>query len=299
VFEERAGRPPEVSVVLIFHNRITWTQEAAWSVLRQTYPDFELILVDDGSTEDVAPLRLDDPRVRYVRQDHAGAPAARNRGVDSARGKYVALLDSDDLFLPTKLETQLRFMQKHADLPLTHTSCYRMGADGRMIGEISSGEFSGMVYPAILLECPIHTSTVMVRREALSLVPKFDERLSTAYDELVWSELAKHAEIGGITEPLTRVRMHAGVATFDLDIQLQAKKNILAHIRSDPALKGVARRFVVSETCAAMAQFSWLQRRRGRCLAYVARAIVAWPLNWKLYGFLFSSALRYIRSGKQ
>ncbi|TFG55950.1 MAG: glycosyltransferase family 2 protein, partial [Deltaproteobacteria bacterium] len=100
-----------VSVVIPFRGRIPWLREAVDSVLAQTFRDFELILVDDGSTENVS----GEPWVRhesvhYFRQDPRGPGAARNQGLPLARGRYVAFLDSDDLFLPEKLEVQYRKM---------------------------------------------------------------------------------------------------------------------------------------------------------------------------------------------
>lgn len=287
-----------VSVLIPFHNRISWTREALESVLGQTYADFEIILVDDGSTDDVGALRrAEDPRVRYLRNDGRGAPAARNAGLRFARGKYLALLDSDDLFVPRKLEVQVAYMERHPDLALTHTSYVRMDENGRELVEVDSArDFHGRVYPRIYLYCPIASSTVMVRRETLA-DDGFEEALSIAYDELLWIRLAQRSEFGGIPEPLSRIRVHGAIATHDLDLQIRAKQNILRYaLANDRELRGVPRRVVLSRTYGAIGEFYLLQRRVLRSLPFTLRALAAWPLNWSLYRFHGTLVQRYART---
>lgn len=290
-----------VTVLIPFHNRVSWTREALDSVLGQTDSDFEVILVGNGSTEALSRLRPDDERVRFVRRDRIGAAAARNAGIRLARGKYIALLDSDDLFLPHKLETQVAYMERHPELPLTHTSYYRIDEHGRRIAEVDSArEFSGRVYPRILLHCPIASSTVMVRRDVLPRGTCFEESLTTGYDEILWIRLAKRLEFGAIAEPLSEIRIHGTNATDDPERQIEAKQAILRYaVRHDGDLRGRARQVVLSETYAAIGEFHWLRRRRLRFLAFTARAVAAWPLNGRLYRFLGSSALRYVRARKR
>lgn len=94
-----------VSVIIPFYNRVKWLREAVHSVFVQTYQDFEVILVDDGSSESLDELaELKDERIRYVRQQNKGPSAARNAGLDLAHGRYIAFLDADDIFWPMKLE---------------------------------------------------------------------------------------------------------------------------------------------------------------------------------------------------
>jgi glycosyltransferase involved in cell wall biosynthesis len=99
---------PKVSVIIPFQNRIPWLKEAVESVLAQTFQDFEIIIVDNASTD--AYEAPNDPRIQYIRQEDRGPAGGRNRGMDVARGDYIAFLDSDDLFMPAKLERQVAFM---------------------------------------------------------------------------------------------------------------------------------------------------------------------------------------------
>jgi glycosyltransferase involved in cell wall biosynthesis len=158
------------------YNRIPWAVEALRSVLDQTYTDFEVVVVDDGSTEDPTPLMMTDRRVRYFRQENRGASAARNLGVSLARGRYVAFLDSDDLFAPDKLEKQVLAMEGSPHVAISHTSYILIDAEGETIDEVYSGRYSGKVYPGIYTDSHhIATPTVMVRSEALDRTLGFNE----------------------------------------------------------------------------------------------------------------------------
>ena len=135
-------RSPTVSVVIPFRNRIEWLGEAVQSVLDQTYDDFEVIVIDDGSDElEASQLGFKDGRIRYVRQDHKGRSTARNRGIGMSRGLFVAFLDSDDLFLPSKLERQVALMKENPICLLSHTSYERISVGGKGIGVVDSGKF--------------------------------------------------------------------------------------------------------------------------------------------------------------
>lgn len=231
-----------VSVVIPFRGRIPWLREAVDSVLAQTFRDFELILVDDGSPEDVSGESwVRHESVHYVRQDPRGPGAARNRGVRLGLGRYVAFLDSDDLFLPDKLEIQYREMEAHPDVALSHTSYERMDRDGRFLDVMDSGAFTGRVYPGILDRCVIATPTVMVRRDSLWDSP-FDESVRVGEDVIAWLRIARDHEILGIRKPLARVRMHGANAALLPEAQLEGSLNVLsAAFREDPSLSSAFR----------------------------------------------------------
>lgn len=209
---------PEVSVVVPVYNRIDWAVEAINSALAQTIRDIEVIVIDDGSTEDVSPLMqlLADARVHYQRVNRLGAARARNLGISLARAPYVAFLDADDLFVPTKLERQLIHMQATPSVLISHTSYERVDQHGRAIDVVPSGRFHGNVYPSILTSCPIATPTVMVRRAALTPAMRFEESISIGEDNLFWMRVTKRSALLGMDEPLTRVRIHGDNAAYNL-----------------------------------------------------------------------------------
>ena len=173
-----------VSVVIPSYNRAHCLEEAARSVLAQTYKNLELIIVDDGSTDDtpaVAQRLCQDARVRYIRQENAGACAARNHGVALAKGTYIAFHDSDDTWHPDKLEKQLQAMQAyHPDIVICQMNQNR--ADGTVT-----------VYPKRIRAgfvssrddlFGIGTQTILARREVLAAVPFRPEM--PRYQDLEW-----------------------------------------------------------------------------------------------------------------
>src|SRR5690242_14976762 len=116
------GQQPSVSVIIPTYNRARFVGEAVASALAQTLPPLEVIVVDDGSTDDTADVvaRLNDPRVVYLRQENAGPATARNTGVEAARGDLIALLDSDDRWLPRKLELQVPLFEGDGKIGLVY-----------------------------------------------------------------------------------------------------------------------------------------------------------------------------------
>lgn len=217
----------KVTVIIPFYNRIEWVREAIKSVLMQTYQDFEVIVVDDGSDKGYKDqIEALDKRITYLRQENKGASAARNLGIDQSSGEYIAFLDSDDEFLPEKLEIQLLAMKQNPGILLSHTSYINVDAHKRPLQIIPSGLFTGKVYPQILALCPIATPTVVVQRSALK-TRRFDENIAIAEDLLMWSRIAKESAILGINIPLTNVRLHGKNAVADPEKQLDGLSNII------------------------------------------------------------------------
>jgi len=211
-----------ISVLIPFHNRIAWMLEAVESVKKQTVQDIEIILVDDGSTEAVIV-----PGVRYIRQDHGGAARARNLGVSAATGEWIAFLDSDDLFMPGKLERQLAFMQV-CGFDLSHTSYQRMDESGNP-GEVrDSGRLSGNLFPGILTCCPIATPTVMGRTEIFKAHPF--PNLSIGEDVCLWISLAAKYAFGGMDEALSLVRVGPESAAVNRKKSTKGLMNIASFI---------------------------------------------------------------------
>lgn len=201
----------KISVIIPFFNRIPLLLEAIQSVLTQSYKNIEVLLVDDGSTEDLTPLQtFRDPRLHYIHQEHQGVSAARNLGISLASGEYVAFLDSDDLFLPRKLEKQISFMEAHG-FAFSHTSYQSIGMEGDLRKTVNSGLFAGKVFPQILAGCGIATSTVMIKRDILN-GRKFKEHNEIGEEVCLWIDIAYNYPIGGINEPLSKVRVGNGTS---------------------------------------------------------------------------------------
>ncbi|HXE79727.1 MAG TPA: glycosyltransferase family A protein [Vicinamibacterales bacterium] len=200
-------RRPAVTVILPTYNRAHLLRRAVDSALAQTFDDFELLIVDDGSTDETSAVArsFTDARVRYLRQPrNAGVSAARNRGLREARADLIAFLDSDDEWLPEKLALQAGRLERLPErVGLLYGGVLNDdGAGGQWISLPSS---RGRVYHELLLANVIHgTSGVMIRRSVVSTIGFFDERIPAIEDYDYWVRLARFFEIDFIDAPLIR-----------------------------------------------------------------------------------------------
>jgi len=227
-----------ISVVIPFKNRINWLLEAIESVLSQTYKNIEIIVVDDSSDDDLSPLHnllAKDGRIHYMRSNGKGVSAARNTGIAMATGAFIAFLDSDDLFYPEKLETQLKYMVSEC-LSFSHTSYNRMTNSGQILECMDTSYFVGNVFPSILCNCPVATPAVMA--DALLLKEHlFDEKIHIGEDTCLWIDIAYMYEFGAIKTPFVSVRIGETSAFQNKDKQLIGITNIMSHIAQNPLYK--------------------------------------------------------------
>lgn len=206
---------PRVSVVLPTYNRAHLLPRAVQSVVAQTFTGWELIIVDDGSTdntpEEVLKLQaVHGQRIRYVRQPHAGASAARNRGVDESSAPLIAFLDSDDMFLPEKLITQMRAMEEEKTrFSFTNYFCFNDEEVTTIAEREIPPEFIGMVYPKALeirYNC-ITTPTVMLHRETFYSAGGFDPEMAICEDIDLWTRVTKGERMSVVPRALTGVHL--------------------------------------------------------------------------------------------
>ncbi len=162
---------PKVTVFIPVHNRERYICVAVNSILAQTFEDFELVVVDDGSTDrTVAVLEsYSDPRLRVARNPrNLGIPATRNHGLELARGEYIALLDSDDHAYPERLAHQVRFLDANPKITQVGTWCSFMDSDGNMLDKVRRQPLqSDDIHAHLLFHCPVINRTVMARTETL------------------------------------------------------------------------------------------------------------------------------------
>jgi len=195
---------PEVSVVIPTYNRKEMVQEAVESVLSQTYQDFELIVVDDGSEDGTGEVLREKfgERIIYLYQKNQGVSRARNRGIETSRGKYIAFLDSDDLWLKKKLERQVQFMQQNPEAMICYTDEIWIRRGVRVNPKKKHAKHSGWIYPQCLPLCIISPSSVLMRRELLEEVGGFDPEFPVCEDYDLWLRVALRYPIHLIPEKL-------------------------------------------------------------------------------------------------
>jgi glycosyltransferase involved in cell wall biosynthesis len=194
---------PEVSVIIPTFNRAAMVLEAVESVLAQEGVDLQLIVVDDGSTDDT-PSRLHrfGSAVQYHRQPRSGVSASRNRGVALSMAPLVAFLDSDDLWLPGKLQVQKTFMDRHREAMICQTEEIWVRNGRRLNPRIRHRKPSGDIFRRSLELCLVSPSAVMIRRELFDRVGYFDETLPMAEDYDLWLRVAAGYPVYLLPEPL-------------------------------------------------------------------------------------------------
>ncbi|ARD86691.1 glycosyltransferase [Rickettsia bellii] len=208
-------RDAKVSVIIPVYNRINWTIQSIESVLNQTHENFEVIVINDGSTEDISELIKfckKDKRIQYFHKKNEGPASARNLGIKKSSGKYIAFLDSDDLFFHNKLELQLKFMEEN-NFIFSHTSYQRIDEEGKYLESINSGSFSGNVFPKIIQTCPIAMPTVMGTL-ALFQENLFPENIRSGEDCCLWISISSRNLLGGVSKELSKVRIRGDNTTF-------------------------------------------------------------------------------------
>ncbi|MBI2361062.1 MAG: glycosyltransferase family 2 protein, partial [Deltaproteobacteria bacterium] len=187
---------PRVSVVIPTYNRWPMVREAVESVLAQTYGDFELVVVDDGSADDTAErLSAYSPKLRVLRQPRRGVAAARNLGVRNSVGKYVAFLDSDDLWRSGKLETQMTFMIARPEVRICQTEELWIRRGVRVNPRKRHRKPSGDIFRPSLELCLVSPSAVVMTRELFEQAGGFDEAFTVCEDYDLWLRI-------GLTTPV-------------------------------------------------------------------------------------------------
>ncbi len=195
---------PFVSVIIPTYNRKEFLREAVQSVLEQTFQDLELIVVDDGSTDGTWEMleREFGGRIRYIYQENQGPSAARNRGVEASCGEWIAFLDSDDLWLPKKLERQLEFTAENPGALISYTDEIWIRRGRRVNPKKKHAKYSGWIYPQCLPLCIVSPSSVLIHRKLWDEVGGFDERLPVCEDYDLWLRIASRHPIFFLPEKL-------------------------------------------------------------------------------------------------
>ncbi|MBD2089099.1 glycosyltransferase family 2 protein [Microcoleus sp. FACHB-1515] len=208
---------PKVSVVIPAYNAMGYLPETLASALNQTFVDYEVIIVDDGSKDNIQQwaAQLSDPRVKLISQENQGLSGARNTGIAHAQGEYVAFLDADDLWAPTKLEKQVQLLEQDPDVGLVYTWVASIDQAGQSRGRILKNNAQGYVWKTLLdhniVECG---STPMVRLKCFVTEGVFDRNLgSFVEDKDMWLRIASRYRFDVVKEALVYYRQHANSAS--------------------------------------------------------------------------------------
>jgi glycosyltransferase involved in cell wall biosynthesis len=262
-----------ISVVIPTHNRRRLLARALDSVLSQTVKADEILVIDDGSTDDTDRFVAKTyPQVRLLRQENLGVSAARNAGIRAARGELIAFLDSDDEWLPRKLERQLEAMESSPSSLLCHTDEIWIRRGRRVNPMKKHRKFGGWIFERTLPLCVISPSSVVAERRLLDDVGLFDESLPACEDYDLWLRVCSRFPVLFLDEPLIvkhgghedqLSRRHWGMDRF----RIQALQKILA----EPHLRDVDRRSAEAALAEKVEIYSRGAEKRGRASEFSIR----------------------------
>jgi glycosyltransferase involved in cell wall biosynthesis len=241
---------PLISVLLAVHNGGPLLDESIHSILAQTLTDFELLIIDDGSTDDSynRAAAFKDPRIRILRNEtNIGLTRSLNRGLAEARGEYVARQDADDISLPDRFAAQVQFLRANMDVVLVGTSAVRINHKGTKIGTNDLPTTHEAIRWASLVDNPfLHTSVMFRRAVVQQECGGYDEEYAVCQDYALWNRLAAKHRVANLPERLVLMREHASSMTRSQATKTDAEFNILM-VRNFASLFP-GRRFLDGET---------------------------------------------------
>jgi glycosyltransferase involved in cell wall biosynthesis len=239
---------PKVSVVMPCYNVEKYIAASIETVLAQTFTDFELIIVDDGATDGSAEIynSYDDPRIRVVKQKNRGLPGARNTGIRNARGEFIAILDSDDLWDPTKLAKHVDHLERRPSVGVTYSQSLLIDEEAKSLGIIQSPKLANISAEDVLCRNPVGNGSAPVFRAAvfrdigykamkdgIEETWYFDESFRYSEDIECWMRIAVQTSwaFEGIGEPLTLYRVVNGGLSANTVKMYEYWSRMLAKVR--------------------------------------------------------------------
>lgn len=265
---------PHVSIIVPAYNTLATLPETVSSLLAQTYTDFEIVVVDDGSVDGTAQwvTAQQDPRIRLVRQVNRGLAGARNGGIAAANGDLIGLCDGDDLWEPGKLAAHVKHLAENPDIGVSYSASLMVDENNASLGITQSPKTEGVTARDILLRNPVGNGSAAVIRaktfKAIAYRPKgrsrdwyFDEAFRQSEDIECWIRIALTTKwrFGGLSAPLTRYRIIAGGLSANLERQFQTWAAMAAKVEQiDPEFAA-----------------RWLPAAKAYQLRYLARRAVS------------------------
>lgn len=279
----RPGKMPSVSVVIPTYNRAEYLRQALASVFAQSFAPWEVIVVDDGSSDRTPEVvQAFGAKVRYVRQDHQGIAAARNRGLEVAQGEVIAWLDADDLWEPNYLSTVVPLLTDDATLDGVYSGLRYIDAAGNLLPQSSRKVVKPAdLYSSLAEECFIQTSTFAVRRRCFARVGGFDLAFQICEDYDMFLRLAKECTIVGVPLPLVRYRVHGHSTMNDVDtlcrFRLEVPRKHFGPEEGDPLTwpDGKRRAYACAYRFVALAHIQSGRAEQG--WQFLAKGASIWP----------------------
>ncbi|HEA65399.1 MAG TPA: glycosyltransferase family 2 protein [Desulfobacterales bacterium] len=290
-------KKPIVSVIIPTYNRAHLIAGAIESVLDQTYQNFEIIIVDDSSTDKTEELIKEfiylDSRVKYFKHDrNKGGSASRNTGIINARGNFLAFLDSDDIWLPHKIEKQLRiFYQNGPELGAVGSGSIALSGN-KMKNFIPTGKF-GNIYKNLLTsldkDWPGETSTIMIKHECIEKVGLFDELLESSQEHDLYIRISKHYHFDVVREPLVKFFRPKNSITLNLVAKLNGRRRMIEKYEKD--MPKICK--LKSSYSSTAGKILCQQKKMKEGRFYLLKALLSYPMSLTNWFVFFLSLLPF------
>lgn len=239
---------PLVSVITPTFNRADYLPFAVESVLSQSVSDFELIVIDDGSTDGTAELMeryLADSRIRYLKQENQGQSVARNRGIAEARGQFICFLDSDNAWVSTKLETSLKAFEENPEADIVYGDFITIDGEGHEHGVNRMARYSGRITPQLLRDNFVSMNTTMTRKRCFDEMGGFDSADRLAEDYGLWLRFSTRYQFLYVPAVLGYYRVMENQISSDKESRFRANEQLVqSFLKAYPSAvtRGEARR---------------------------------------------------------
>jgi glycosyltransferase involved in cell wall biosynthesis len=288
-----------ISVVIPTYNRRRYVREALESAWAQTYRPLEIIIIDDGSTDGTEEeLSSFGSAIRYLRQQNQGPSAARNRGIQAATGEYIALLDSDDLWAPTKIEKQVRLIERSSKVGVVFCDTQQLNViTGDVAVRRCSPGLRGDIRRQLLHRNCVNgsDSAVLVRRACFDRVGLFDEALKQAEDWDLWIRISRHYHFDYVPEPLVTIRTHGNNLHQQVHVmhehQMEVIRRAFTHDAIDGANHLLQRRVLAYIHADAGGEYLTAGRTR-LALRHLLQTLVFWPFDYRYYILLARALMK-------
>lgn len=264
--DTRPQQAPLISVLMPAYNCEAYVLEAVSSILSQSFADFELLAIDDGSTDSTRRLleSVHDPRLRLVSNDHnIGLIDTLNRGLELASGRYVARMDADDISAPERLEKQVQFLDAHPDVHVLGTMVNLINEQGKVFGAIAGyPKDADEIHRYLLRECCLIHPSVMFRKDAVLAVDGYSASARHAEDYDLWLRLSDHHKIANLPDKLVSYRMHRNQVSIR---NLATQHQVAQHCRMEALKRRSTLGEDVSEAVRIVYAGPWGRLRAAEC----------------------------------
>lgn len=291
-----------ISVVIPLYNKVVSIAHTLETVRQQTYSDYEIVVIDDGSTDGSADVvrSVDDSRIRILAQSNAGVSAARNRGIEEAHGEFIAFLDADDEWKPDYLETQMHLVGKYPQCDVFATRYETRSLNGIITPAIirklpfqdSDGIITNYFQVASCSQPPLFSSAIMVRRNAILAIGGFPVGITSGEDLLTWARLASHGQIAYSKVPKVSFTIEGYEVTSkpkrnnDEDDYV-GRELVVLRDKFHPAYINQ----YISHWHKMRSSVFMRQRQRGKSINEAIKGLRFYPCNFKLYIYILLNYL--------